>query len=811
MKLHPSRRRALRRTFPVLAGFRSCPALALLVAIGLLLGSSAPAAFVTLQVSNANDSGPGSLRQAILDANADAANDHVIQFTLPANTVIVPASSLPQLNRGGIFEALNPPVVVDGTALGAGSTCLYVDTTSNGSKGVTFTGMTFQRFGTGIDAYSPITVGNCSFLDCGYGIQLQSHNGSQIGTPVCTVAEGSTPPPPPLFGTGGNNFQRCSTAAIVTSSGGGHCFQGNLIGTTADGTASAGAPQGIGIQLNFTDRCLIGGDLEGAGNLIAGLTGTPIDFELGSANTGTVVRGNYFGTNRLGNLFITNGVLGLYVNNSPGIRIENNVINGSNLGINVTGSNASGAVILNNRIGTTPDGQSALGSLATCISVAGGASNVTIGLPLFGNFLGKASNRQLSLSGGTNQVIQGNTIGTNQAGGTLGTASNAISVSGTTNSVLGGLNFGAGNTVLGVNGVAINLTGNSTSGFSLLGNSILQSAGNLGIDLGPTSGVTPNDTGDGDTGPNGLQNFPVITSATYVNGVLSVSGTLNSRSNASFTIQAFSSSTGGTNNRQAHQFIAGSQVSTDANGNGSFSITSPVELTTDAVGNSYVTLTATDAQGNTSEFCLPVMVVTTGPSATDYYISTFEQGPLKAFTPGESFPFHARAGIRSSGVPPAGSTLTITLPPGIVYFHAASLDPGTTVMASGNTVTLTNASGAPGAQLTLGVDKNATTGPLTINASLSTTSPDAKPADNQDAAVIQVVVPTQGIPQIVAAGTSFSFPTTAGRRYRIEASTDLVNWVTVLDGLEGTGMPVSVATIAGAKVKTFYRTRESLN
>jgi hypothetical protein len=61
----------------------------------------------TFTVSNVNDSGPGSLRQAIADANASPGAD-VIQFNLPGGGVqtITPVSALP---------VVSDPVTLDGT------------------------------------------------------------------------------------------------------------------------------------------------------------------------------------------------------------------------------------------------------------------------------------------------------------------------------------------------------------------------------------------------------------------------------------------------------------------------------------------------------------------------------------------------------------------------------------------------------------------------------------------------------------------------------------------------------------------------
>ena len=67
----------------------------------------------------------------------------------------------------------------------------------------------------------------------------------------------------------------------------------------------------------------------------------------------------------------------------------------------------------------------------------------------------------------------------------------------------------------------------------------------LGIDLyaGGSGGVTPNDAGDADTGPNGLQNYPILTSAGPALGEgagTHIVGVLNSTASTTFDIDFYS-------------------------------------------------------------------------------------------------------------------------------------------------------------------------------------------------------------------------------------------------------------------------------
>ena len=74
---------------------------------------------------------------------------------------------------------------------------------------------------------------------------------------------------------------------------------------------------------------------------------------------------------------------------------------------------------------------------------------------------------------------------------------------------------GSANTIANNGGDGVFVSGGPTN--EIVANSIYSNGG-LGIDLGPTNGVTPNDVEDGDSGPNDLQNFPVFESVTFATG-----------------------------------------------------------------------------------------------------------------------------------------------------------------------------------------------------------------------------------------------------------------------------------------------------
>lgn len=281
----------------------------------------------------------------------------------------------------------------------------------------------------------------------------------------------------------------------------------------------------------------------------------------------TIVEGNYIGTTADGNGIPSpqRGPGGVDITNSTGTIVRNNLISG----IAVNGTNhyagqrfgaaiwiegtSSDTIVENNRIGTNAAGDAPLpnyiGVFATYWPSAPLPVNVRIG--------------------GT-QPAQANLIAFNETRGVIVHALMS----------------------------RIRISGNS-----------IHSNGMLGIDLqvmgSSPYGVTPNDAGDADTGGNGLQNYPVITSASATASQTTISGTFNSTPNSPFALEFFSSAAcDPTGYGEGAVFLGTIDVTTNASGDATFNATLP----TGAQAGHVITATATSAQGDTSEFSACVTI-----------------------------------------------------------------------------------------------------------------------------------------------------------------------------------------------------------
>ena len=398
---------------------------------------------------------------------------------------------------------------------------------------------------------------------------------------------------------------------IFNASATGNRVEGNFIGTNAGGTAAVGNAGGVFIQ-NASAANTVGGEAAGAGNLISGNAAHGIQT---AGAVGTKVHGNLIGTDVNGTADLGNVREGVRIEGGSGATIggtttaARNVISGNN-GHGVLLYNTTGATVQGNYAGTNVTGTAAIGNGLDGIGVDGGSNNTIGGTAAgAGNLASGNTSQGIAVFGvdfpsTTGNVVQGNMVGTNAAGtGTIGNGRDGIRMHNASNTTVGGTAAGAANVVTGnsAHGITVFATGAGTAtGNRLSGNSVFSNGG-LGIDLG-RNGVTANDVGappDLDSGANNLQNFPDLTDASTRTAGTIVDGTLGSTPSTTFTLEFFASSTCDPSGfGEGKTFLGSKSVTTAAGGSVSFnfSTTTPIGAT------DFVTATATDPSGNTSEF-----------------------------------------------------------------------------------------------------------------------------------------------------------------------------------------------------------------
>ncbi|MDQ4126355.1 MAG: CSLREA domain-containing protein, partial [Actinomycetota bacterium] len=372
--------------------------------------------------------------------------------------------------------------------------------------------------------------------------------------------------------------------------------QGNdaVLNIVLNGTGAGVRKNGLTIQApNSIVRGLVINSFGGDGILITG-----------SGATNNAVRGNFIGTDATGMQDQGNIISGVEVRDASNNTIggtspaDRNVISGHKVFEGVSlGFGATGNAVQGNYVGTNAAGTAAIPN-SRGIALIG--SNNTIGGTTAGarNVVSGNDHTGIEVSGGEN-LIQGNFIGTDVTGqGDLGNGGIGVTVF-DLGIAIGGTQAGAGNLIafngdnMGDSGHGVVVSSFDENNASILSNSIHSNAG-LGIELG-RDGITVNDPDDPDTGPNDLQNFPIIASTTTTGGSTTVEATLDSTPSTAFTVQFYSRPAG---TDEGNTFLGEKAVTTDANGDAAFSFT-----TAQAVpAGQEVTATATSPTGDTSEF-----------------------------------------------------------------------------------------------------------------------------------------------------------------------------------------------------------------
>ena len=487
----------------------------------------------------------------------------------------------------------------------------------------------------------------------------------------------------PFCQVGGTNAAARNIASgnngigVLSSS---NVIQGNYVGVGADGRTIVGAPA-FGIATGgLTTGNLLGGDKVGAGNVVAGQFGDGIRI----AGSNQVVQGNFIGTDATGTLPRPNHINGtIFGNNNliggltPG---AGNLISGNgSTGLDISDTAATGNTIQGNFIGTDLTGTNALPNGNTGLSIEYAAGNLIGGTsPGSRNVISGNGGYGLGIvyDSASNNVVQGNYVGLAADGATALPNFAGLRTVNAHDNLIGGTVAGARNIIAQNQRYGISAIGGASTNNAFLGNSIFGN-GWSGIDLAE-DGISANDPGDSDDGPNHLQNFPELASATLVSGNLTVRYRVDSApANAPYpmTVEFFLADGAGQGRTLIYRHTYGTaQTFTNI----TFTPTATVS------DGAPIVATATDANGNTSEFS------GTATAAANHRPAVAQQIPDQSGSYGAAFSYTFPANTFAD--PDAGDTLSYGaggLPTGISFNGTSRTLSGAPTASGSFVVTIT--------------------------------------------------------------------------------------------------------------------------
>lgn len=513
------------------------------------------------------DSGSGGIEPAhsvTIDGTTQPgyAGSPLIEINANLNTFVLALDKASTV-RGLVLN--NPGAVFLGTGGSSISGC-YV--------GTDFTGMTRVGAGGFVTTYTGNNIigaaGDAGRNVISGELVLQGGSGNVVSNNYININAagtgaidgGTTPEAIDVYGDNNQVFgnficQPGPGVGVAVHGGVGNRVYRNSIGL--DVTGEVALPVSTGILVDNvalpTDQMLIGGVSPGDGNFIVA---SQYGIQAGAPNV--TIQGNLIGTNAVGSVALA-GPNAFGILTGPGTLIG----------------------------GTDP-----------------GAGNV-----ISGNYIG------ISITGGSTlsyTTVQGNLIGVDKANlHQLPNTFAGIKTSSAFDALIGGV-AGGGN-VIAFNdssgsplGAGVLIGGN---GHTIKYNSIHSNQG-IGIAIDPGGPEPmPNDDCDADGGPNLGQNYPVLTSAATDVGLnkTTVQGTLNSTASTQYSVQFFKNSAcDASGNGQGRTFLDQVIVTTDGTCNASFSH----DITPFVAPGMILTATATDPNGNTSEFSACRLVVSSG-------------------------------------------------------------------------------------------------------------------------------------------------------------------------------------------------------
>ncbi len=499
---------------------------------------------MTFDVFTTADSGEGSLRTALMEANA--APGSTIDFNIRGvgpQTINV-LTPLPQITAPVLIDGTSqsgyagtPLVTVNGEIQGPPASGFVFVSGSQGSviQGLGVTG--FGLAGIEVDGVSNVTIGGSSTKlgnvidsNTGEGVRISGSGASgntvegnvigldksaerplanAVGILLDSGASGNL-----IGGTvaGARNVISGNTTEGVRITGAGtsgNTVEGNDIGTDGTAMKAVGNETGVEIDSGATAN-IIGGTIAAATNVISGNTGDGVRIS-GAGTSGNTVDGDLIGICQcasgpapLGNgtgVEIDSGATANLIGGTvAGARniISSNTTNG----VRLDGAGTTGNVVEGNFLGTAVSGQTPLGNDTGVEIDSGAAANLVGGVvPGSGNLVSGnlSAGVRISGAGTTGNMIQGNTIGAGVSG--QSPLPNDIGVeidSGATANLIGGTVVGARNIISGNTANGVRFTGEGTTrnivegdfiGTGVSGQTTLANATGVEIDTGANANL----------------------------------------------------------------------------------------------------------------------------------------------------------------------------------------------------------------------------------------------------------------------------------------------------------------------------------
>jgi M6 family metalloprotease-like protein len=529
-------------------------------ATGFKVNVSTPAgSAVPGVVTNTNDSGPGSLRDAIAFANLFGGKKVTFDiplsdpgyasgyFTIKPTTVLTSVSDsgviidgASQTRKTGDTNPSGPEIFIDGSLAGAFANGLNISGSGNTVKGLAI---------GNFDSNAIRVDGNLNTITgCVIGMTANQTTAAPNGSDAIGI----------YFGASNNRV------------GGPTVADRNIIGSSRSGVALYGT--------DCTENDIVKN-------------------YLGFSSTANVAFENTFGVLLFGGAH-HNDVRSNYMSgNYEGLYIQDATTNANLITQNTIGLLPTHAGVLANTFGvvmnggsdnsfggaTSASGNKVMGSGAAAMNIVNTSNllirNNQIGSPAFSG--ASRNGAGIRAESSANLTITGNEIQSNHG--------NGIYLNLITGATIGGTSASASNRIFGNDNCGITTLG-STS-VAIRGNDIYGN-GALGIDIG-NNGVSTNDAGDGD----GITNYPVVSvRGDGLDAIATI--TVAGKPNTTYSVDVFAvAAADATGFGEGDDYLTSRTLTTNGSGTAAFNyrISGDVQFNT-------ISATATTATGSTSEF-----------------------------------------------------------------------------------------------------------------------------------------------------------------------------------------------------------------